>query len=83
MLVRGDLLRQPTLYVTYLLMLALRTSYAAALLPLSLLHVYRHCRPRDLPPLARLDRWHLPGQCEEGGFSTSESGERKHVTSRE
>lgn len=51
MLFRPDLIRRPVLYVKYVAMLALRTGYAAALLPWSMHHARRHRDPHTLPPL--------------------------------
>ena len=51
LLFHADLIRRPALYVRYVAMLALRTSWAMWLMPWSLCHVYRHRDPHRLPPL--------------------------------
>ncbi len=51
MLLHSGLARRPGLYAKYVAMLALRTSYALALLPLSMRHARRHSDPHTLPPL--------------------------------
>ena len=55
MLFRADLIRRPALYLKYVVMLALRTSYAMWVMPWSLYHVHRHRDAHTLPSLPEPD----------------------------